>query len=131
MSNQHVHCVTYLSPPVTTCHPHVTHLSPTCHHLSPPVTHLSVLQACHDYLELAQVQGKRWERMLKYERDQRLRLEEIVEQLAKQHDSLEKQARRKQLATVSHSHSHNNSKSEGINININHTSESTLMSVSQ
>ncbi|KAK2184491.1 hypothetical protein NP493_265g03034 [Ridgeia piscesae] len=76
--------------------------------------------ACHDYLELAQVQGKRWERMLKYERDQRLRLEEIVEQLAKQHDSLEKQAaRRKQLATVSHSHSHshNNSKSEGININ--------------
>ena len=101
-------------------------LSLFCH---PPVTHLySVLQACHDYLELAQVQGKRWERMLKYERDQRLRLEEIVEQLAKQHDSLEKQAaRRKQLVTVSHSHSHshNNSKSEGININ--QTSEWTTL----
>lgn len=57
--------------------------------------------------------------MLKYERDQRLRLEEVVEQLAKQHDSLEKQARRKQLAAVSH----NNSKSEGINLN--NTSESS------
>ena len=72
-------------------------------------------QACHDYLELAQVQGKRWERMLKYGHDQRLRLEEVVEQLAKQHESLEKQARRKQLAA---SVSHNNSKTEGIELNI-------------
>ena len=38
--------------------------------------------------------------MLQYEHEQRLRLEEMVEQLAKQHSSLEKQAR-KTLASVS------------------------------
>ena len=57
------------------------------------------LQACADYLDLAQSQGKRWQKMLQHEHDQRLRLEEMVEQLAKQHSSLEKQARRK-LASV-------------------------------
>ena len=57
-----------------------------------------LFQACHDYLELAQSQGKRWQKMLQYEHEHRLRLEEMVEQLAKQHSNLEKQAR-KSLAT--------------------------------
>ena len=46
-------------------------------------------------MDLAQTQGKRWQRMLQYEHEQRLRLEEMVEQLAKQHSLFEKQARRK------------------------------------
>ena len=53
-----------------------------------------IFQACHDYLELGQAQGKRWQRMLQNEHDQRMRLEEMVEQLAKQHSSLEKKARK-------------------------------------
>jgi hypothetical protein len=62
----------------------------------------SGLQACHDYLELAQTQGKRWQKLLQSEHEQKLRLEEMVEQLAKQHQSMEKQAR-KSLAHANHS----------------------------
>jgi cell division protein FtsB len=52
------------------------------------------VQACRDFVQLSQSQGKRWQRMLQYEHEQRLRLEEMVEQLAKQHSNLEKQARK-------------------------------------
>ena len=45
-------------------------------------------------MQLAQSQGKRWQKMLQHEHEQRLRLEEMVEQLAKQHSNLEKQARK-------------------------------------
>jgi hypothetical protein len=43
---------------------------------------------------VAQTQGKRWQKLLQYEHEQRLRLEEMVEQLAKQHSALENRARR-------------------------------------
>ena len=52
------------------------------------------MQACRDYVDLAQSQGKRWQKLLQYEHEQRLRLEEMVEQLAKQHSALENRARR-------------------------------------
>jgi len=52
---------------------------------SPPV-----LQACRDFLGLAQTHSKRWQKALQAERDQRVRLEETLEQLAKQHNHLER-----------------------------------------
>lgn len=35
---------------------------------------------------------RKWQKMLQHERDQRMRLEEMVEQLARQHSSLEQAA---------------------------------------
>jgi len=43
---------------------------------------------------MAKNQGKRWQKMLQCEHDQRNRLEELVEQLGKQHSNLEKQVRK-------------------------------------
>lgn len=48
------------------------------------------LQACRDFLLLAQTHSKKWQKSLQYERDQRIRLEETLEQLAKQHNHLER-----------------------------------------
>lgn len=48
------------------------------------------LQACRDFLSLAQNHSKRWQKALQVERDQRIRLEETLEQLAKQHNHLER-----------------------------------------
>lgn len=48
------------------------------------------VQACRDFLALAQSHSRRWQRSLQYERDQRIRLEEALEQLAKQHNHLER-----------------------------------------
>lgn len=42
---------------------------------------------------MAQSEGKRWQKMLGHEHDQRVRLAEMVEQLAKQHSSLEEAAK--------------------------------------
>lgn len=47
-------------------------------------------QACRDFLTLAQNHSKRWQKALQAERDQRVRLEETLEQLAKQHNHLER-----------------------------------------
>ena len=47
-------------------------------------------QACRDFLELAETHSRKWQRALQYERDQRIHLEETIEQLAKQHNSLER-----------------------------------------
>lgn len=47
-------------------------------------------QACRDFLALAQAHSKRWQKALQAERDQRVRLEETLEQLAKQHNHLER-----------------------------------------
>jgi hypothetical protein len=41
---------------------------------------------------LAQTQGKKWQRMLQYEHDMRVRLQEQLEQLARQHSALERAA---------------------------------------
>lgn len=51
-------------------------------------------QACSDYLVTAQNQGHKWSKMLQHERDQRQHLEEMVEQLARQHSHLEQAAHR-------------------------------------
>lgn len=51
---------------------------------------LSSSQACRDFLTLAQAHSKRWQKALQAERDQRVRLEETLEQLAKQHNHLER-----------------------------------------
>lgn len=48
------------------------------------------LQACRDFLDLAETHSRRWQRALQYEREQRTHLEETIEQLAKQHNSLER-----------------------------------------
>ena len=50
-------------------------------------------QTCSDYLDLAQTHGRKWQRMLQHERDQRLRLEDMVEQLARQLGGLEQAAK--------------------------------------
>lgn len=50
--------------------------------------------ACSDYLQTAQSQGHKWSKMLEHERAQRQHLEEIVEQLARQHSHLEQAANR-------------------------------------
>jgi hypothetical protein len=47
-------------------------------------------QACRDFLELAETHSRKWQRALNYEQEQRVHLEETIEQLAKQHNSLER-----------------------------------------
>lgn len=47
-------------------------------------------QACKDFLELAETHSRKWQRALSYEQEQRVHLEETIEQLAKQHNSLER-----------------------------------------
>lgn len=47
-------------------------------------------KACRDFLSMAQNHSKRWQKALQVERDQRIRLEETLEQLAKQHNHLER-----------------------------------------
>jgi oxysterol-binding protein 1 len=51
-------------------------------------------QACSEFVKLAQEQGTRWQKLLQYEHEQRLQLENMVEQLGKQHSNLEKQIRK-------------------------------------
>uniref|UniRef100_A0AAG5DT23 Oxysterol-binding protein n=1 Tax=Anopheles atroparvus TaxID=41427 RepID=A0AAG5DT23_ANOAO len=54
----------------------------------------AMINACSDYLQTAQTQGHKWSKMLQHERDQKLHLEEMVEQLARQHSHLEQAANR-------------------------------------
>ncbi|XP_043924243.1 oxysterol-binding protein 2-like [Protopterus annectens] len=54
------------------------------------ITSNAMINACRDFLELAETHSRKWQRTLQYERDQRTRLEETIEQLAKQHNSLER-----------------------------------------
>lgn len=56
------------------------------------ITSNAMLNACSEYLTLAQTHGKKWQKLLQHEHDTRLRLEEMVEQLAKQHSHLEQRA---------------------------------------
>lgn len=53
------------------------------------ITSTAMIKACSDYRDLVQQHGRRWHRLLQHERDQRTRLEEMVEQLARQHSHLE------------------------------------------
>ncbi|XP_068176781.1 oxysterol-binding protein 1-like isoform X3 [Antennarius striatus] len=54
------------------------------------ITSNAMINACRDFLSLAQIHSKRWQKALQVERDQRIRLEETLEQLAKQHNHLER-----------------------------------------
>ncbi|XP_071998099.1 oxysterol-binding protein 2 isoform X4 [Engystomops pustulosus] len=57
------------------------------------ITSNAMINACRDFLELAESHSRKWHRALQYEREQRVRLEETIEQLAKQHNSLERACR--------------------------------------
>lgn len=52
----------------------------------------AMINACTDYLQTATTQGHKWSKMLQHERDQRVHLEEMVEQFARQHSHLEQAA---------------------------------------
>uniref|UniRef100_A0AAQ4NPT7 Oxysterol-binding protein n=1 Tax=Gasterosteus aculeatus aculeatus TaxID=481459 RepID=A0AAQ4NPT7_GASAC len=54
------------------------------------ITSNAMINACRDFLALAQAHSRRWQKALQAERDQRVRLEETLEQLAKQHNHLER-----------------------------------------
>ncbi|XP_067861701.1 oxysterol-binding protein 2-like isoform X4 [Heptranchias perlo] len=57
------------------------------------ITSNAMINACRDFLELAETHSRKWQRALQCEREQRIRLEETIEQLAKQHNSLERACR--------------------------------------
>ncbi|XP_055017786.1 oxysterol-binding protein 2 isoform X1 [Boleophthalmus pectinirostris] len=59
------------------------------------ITSNAMINACRDFLDLAESHSRRWQRALQYEREQRAHLEETIEQLAKQHNSLERAWREK------------------------------------
>ncbi|KAM9621878.1 oxysterol-binding protein 2 isoform 2-T2 [Trichechus inunguis] len=54
------------------------------------ITSNAMINACRDFLELAETHSRKWQRALQYEHEQRIHLEETIEQLAKQHNSLER-----------------------------------------
>uniref|UniRef100_M4AU04 Oxysterol-binding protein n=1 Tax=Xiphophorus maculatus TaxID=8083 RepID=M4AU04_XIPMA len=54
------------------------------------ITSNAMINACRDFLDLAESHSRRLQRALQYEREQRTHLEETIEQLAKQHNSLER-----------------------------------------
>ncbi|XP_038127786.1 oxysterol-binding protein 1-like isoform X2 [Cyprinodon tularosa] len=54
------------------------------------ITSNAMINSCRDFLSIAQSHSKRWQKALHTERDQRIRLEETLEQLAKQHNHLER-----------------------------------------
>jgi len=64
------------------------------------ITSSAMVNACGEYAQLAQTQGRKWQRMLSHEHEQRRRLEDMVEQLARQHSHLEQAARQQARATT-------------------------------
>ncbi|RWS29937.1 hypothetical protein B4U80_06650 [Leptotrombidium deliense] len=56
------------------------------------ITSNAMINACTEYLNMAQSHGKKWQKLLQNEHESRIRLEEMVEQLAKQHSHLEQRA---------------------------------------
>ncbi|KAM7369057.1 hypothetical protein PAMP_013356 [Pampus punctatissimus] len=54
------------------------------------ITSNAMINACRDFLDVAESQSRRWQKALQYEREQRHHLEETIEQLAKQHNNLER-----------------------------------------
>lgn len=68
----------------------------------------AMINSCSDYLQTAQTQGTKWSRMLQHERDQKIHLEDLVEQLARQHSHLEgavnqRQKQQNKESTTTHS----------------------------
>ncbi|KAH8278482.1 hypothetical protein KR018_003879, partial [Drosophila ironensis] len=56
------------------------------------ITSNAMINAGSEYLHSAEAQGHKWSKMLHHEREQRQRLEEIVEQMAKQQSQMEQAA---------------------------------------
>ena len=54
------------------------------------VNKISYHQACSEFMSAAAASSARMSRALQHEREQKMRLQEVVEQLARQHDNLEK-----------------------------------------
>jgi len=82
------------------------------------ITSNAMINACTEYLELTQTQGKKWQRLLSHEREQRLRLEEMVEQLARQHSQLEHQCKKTNFSSMERSTSNH----RRTNSNVSHAS---------
>lgn len=61
-------------------------------------------QACRDFVDVADSYSRRWQKALQYEKEQRHHLEETIEQLAKQHNSLERAWREKPSSYTGESH---------------------------
>ncbi|XP_049328227.1 oxysterol-binding protein 1 isoform X4 [Astyanax mexicanus] len=77
------------------------------------ITSNAMINACRDFLALAQAHSKRWQKALQAERDQRVRLEETLEQLAKQHNHLERAFRGATVLPASPSNPTADSKGSG------------------
>ncbi|XP_071179545.1 oxysterol-binding protein 1-like isoform X2 [Mytilus edulis] len=58
------------------------------------ITSNAMINACTEYLDVAQSQTKRLQKLFDYEHEQRMKLEDMVEQLAKEQVSLEVQAKK-------------------------------------
>ncbi|KAI1293548.1 Oxysterol-binding protein 1 [Halotydeus destructor] len=56
------------------------------------ITSNAMINSCSEYLNISQSHGRKWQKVLENEHESRLRLEEMVEQLAKQHSNLEARA---------------------------------------
>jgi len=65
-----------------------------------------LLQTSSDYLQLAQQQEPKWKKMLQHERDQKVRIEKMVEQLARQHSHLEEAAQHAALPSATSAGGH-------------------------
>ncbi|TTR84632.1 Oxysterol-binding protein 1 [Bagarius yarrelli] len=78
------------------------------------ITSNAMINACRDFLALAQAHSKRWQKALQAEREQRVRLEETLEQLAKQHNHLERAFRGATVLPASSSNTTADSKGSAV-----------------
>jgi hypothetical protein len=53
-----------------------------------------MLNACQELVQMIQNQGRKWQKAIQFERDARLRMERMCEQVASQSAKLEKQMQR-------------------------------------
>merc|ERR1719309_698689 len=83
------------------------------------ITSNAMINACTEFMELTQMQGRKWQRLLSHEREQRLRLEEMVEQLARQHSQLEHQCKKTNFSTMERTSATNHRRT---NSNVSHAS---------
>lgn len=58
------------------------------------ITSTAMLNACQELVQMIQTQSRKWQKSVQYERDARLRMERMCEQVALQNSKLEKQAQR-------------------------------------
>ena len=65
------------------------------------ITSNAMINASAEFLELSQGHGRKWQKLLSFERENRQRLEDMVEQLAKQHSHLENMVKRE---IIEHEH---------------------------